>query len=34
MEEIWKKLEISRLVRPPYDGGLLLTRRSHKKRFS
>jgi hypothetical protein len=36
---LWKKLEISRLVGPPYDGGLLLTkntvpRRSHKKRFS
>jgi hypothetical protein len=26
MEEIWKKLEISRLVGPPYDGGLLLTK--------
>jgi hypothetical protein len=39
MEEIWKKLEISRLVGPPYDGRLLLTKnavpkRSHKKRFS
>jgi hypothetical protein len=39
MEEIWKKLEITRLVGPPYDGGLLLTkntvpRRSYKKRFS
>jgi hypothetical protein len=39
MEEIWKKLEISRLVGSPYAGGLLLTkntvpRRSYKKRFS
>jgi hypothetical protein len=36
---LWKKLEISRLVGSPYDGGLLLTkntvpRRSYKKRFS